>query len=138
QTAATTFAGTIGGAGGNNLAVDKSGNFSWTLTGAHTYTGATTIRGGTLVLQDSGAITGGGAVNVNYATLSLVNSGLSHVAARTGTSALNFAGGTLSITPRLEGETSATMGAVNLGAGRNVVAFQAQTGIGGSLNLNGA
>lgn len=138
QTANTTFAGTIGGVGGNNLSVEKSGNFNWTLTGEHTYTGATTVRGGSLILQDSGAITGGGAVNVNYATLSLVNSGLSHVAARTGTSAVNLAGATLSLTPRLEGETSASMGALTLTAGQNLVAVQAQTGLGGSVNLNAA
>jgi autotransporter-associated beta strand protein len=141
QSALTNFAGTLGVNGGtaneNNFSVDKAGNFAWNLTGAQYYTGATTIRAGSLVLQDSGAITGGGAINANYATLSLVNSGLSHVAARTGTSAINLNGGTLSITPRLEGETSATIGALTAAAGTSTITFAAQPGIGGSINLAG-
>jgi autotransporter-associated beta strand protein len=140
QSVATTFAGTLGVNGGtaneNNFSVDKAGNFAWTLTGAQYYTGATNIRAGTLTLQDSGAITGGGAINANFATLSLINSGLSHVVARTGTSAINLTGGTLSLTPRLESETSATAGAITLLGGQNNINIAAQPGIGGSLNLS--
>lgn len=136
QSANTTFSGTLGGTGGNNFSVDKSGNFTWTLQTPATYTGTTAVRGGTLTLTDSAAITGGGAISVNYSTLAFVNNGLSHVAARTGTSALTFNGANLSITPRLEGDASVTTGAISLAGGVNTVTFAAQPGIGASANLN--
>jgi autotransporter-associated beta strand protein len=129
---ANMFSGIISGA----LNFDKVGTNAYTLHAAATYSGATNVRGGTLQLQDAGAITGGGAINVNFATLSIVNSGLSHVAARTGASALNLSGATVSFAPRLEGETSATSGAVSLVRGSNTLTVAAQPGLGGSLNLS--
>ena len=131
---ATTFAGVVSG----NMSLDKTGANGLTLTSVSPYTGATNVRGGTLLLQDSAAITGGGAINANYAAISLVNSGLSHVAARLGTSAVSLTGGTLSFTPRTEGETAATLGALTLAGGTSTVNFVAQVGNGGSINLNGA
>ncbi len=131
---ATTFAGLLTG----NLGLDKSGANAFTLTSASTFTGATVLRGGTLQLQDAGAIGGGGAVSVNFGTLAIVNSGLAHVAARTADSAVALNGGTLSYVARLEGETSATVGALTLVSGANTFAFGAQAGFGGSLNLAAA
>jgi autotransporter-associated beta strand protein len=55
----TTFAGTISGASGTWT---KSGSFALTLTGANTYTGATTVNAGTLRVNGS---IGTGAVTVN-------------------------------------------------------------------------
>ena len=85
------FAGTLTGA----LSLDKSGtNVGSNLvlvSAGNSYTGTTTIRGGTLVLQDSGTITGGGQINVNYTGgLHFKNDGLSHVASRTGSSAISL------------------------------------------------
>jgi autotransporter-associated beta strand protein len=59
-----TFAGQIVADGANT--VTKVGAGTWTLTGVNTYTGGTTVDGGTLVVNNaSGSGTGTGAVTVN-------------------------------------------------------------------------
>jgi autotransporter-associated beta strand protein len=68
----TTFSGTIqdgdNGAGGS---LTKIGSGKLTLFSANTYTGGTTVEGGTLLLKNAGASnTGTGAVHVNRGTLS--------------------------------------------------------------------
>jgi autotransporter-associated beta strand protein len=51
NTGANTVSGVIGnGVGGGKLAVGKSGSGTWVLSGANTYTGATTVSAGTLQL----------------------------------------------------------------------------------------
>jgi fibronectin-binding autotransporter adhesin len=66
---AQSYAGSITGSGG----LRKTGAGTLTLTGASTYTGATTILGGKLALDFSGA--GGPANNILSASSSLVLSG---------------------------------------------------------------
>jgi autotransporter-associated beta strand protein len=56
-----TFAGEISGAGN----VVKLGSGTWTLAGANTYTGTTSITGGTLVCTSSSAL---GSGNINIAS----------------------------------------------------------------------
>lgn len=77
-------------------------------------------------------------MNVNYATVAMDNRFLSHVGARLGSSAVSLTGGSLTYNARLEGETSATTGALTLSAGANTINFSAQAGNGGSLNLAGS
>jgi len=60
--AAGTATGVISDTGGNTLAVTKDGSGTWTLTGANTYTGNTTVNAGQLNLTT--AQTGGGAISV--------------------------------------------------------------------------
>jgi autotransporter-associated beta strand protein len=64
----TTFSGTIVGTGGS---LTKIGTGTLTLSGANTYTGATTVNAGTLLLQRNGnaSNTGTGNVTVNAGTL---------------------------------------------------------------------
>jgi autotransporter-associated beta strand protein len=126
----------LGGASANNFNVDKSGAFNWTLLSPSTYTGSTVLRGGTLILKDNAALTGGGPLSLNFTTLSMDNRGLAHVPARTGSSPVSLSGGALSYNARLEGESSATIGALTLSSGANSIAFGAQAGNGGSLNLS--
>jgi autotransporter-associated beta strand protein len=65
----TTFSGTLkdgGVQGGTGGSLRKRGSGKLSLTGANTYTGETTVEGGTLFVQNlSGSGTGTGAVQVN-------------------------------------------------------------------------
>jgi autotransporter-associated beta strand protein len=66
------YAGSFGGPGvnENNLNVTKSGPGKLTLLGSSTHVGATTVNGGTLLVNNStGSGTGSGAVTVNGGTL---------------------------------------------------------------------
>ena len=62
NTGLNAVTGVIGdGAGGGKLAVTKSDAGTWVLSGAGTYTGATTINSGTLIAGTSNGVTGIGA-----------------------------------------------------------------------------
>lgn len=122
---------TLGGANtGNNLvsgditngtasalALVKSGAGTWTLSGANTYTGGTSIAGGTLVLSGGNnrlpttgtlAFTGtSGTLDVGSTTQSV--SGLTFLIAGTNSNVITGAGGTLSVTG----------GSVHVGGGSN-------------------
>src|SRR5205823_6000067 len=64
------FDGTISGTGGSLV---KNGTGALTLTGALSYTGATTLNGGKLSLQH--APNSSSAININNGTLALTGSG---------------------------------------------------------------
>ena len=113
--AASTFAGTITN-GPGALAFYKQGTSTLVLTGTSTYAGATNIEGGGLTLRDGGMLAGGGGVNVNYATLTVDNTGLADVAARSGTSAVNLNGGQITVNGRM-GNDYVTIGALNVAQG---------------------
>ncbi|OYW76067.1 MAG: hypothetical protein B7Z37_10495, partial [Verrucomicrobia bacterium 12-59-8] len=118
-TATTTFVGTIAG----NITLDKSGANTLVLNNADGRNAGmlTNIRGGILTLKDSGTIANGGAINVYYSGLSLDNSGLSALTARTGASVINLTGGTLTFTARQGTDALSIAGALNLIAGGNTI-----------------
>ena len=60
----------VDNSGSNTTAVTKSGNNTWTLSGANTYTGLTTVSAGTLAYGISNAIASG-AVQVSGGTLDI-------------------------------------------------------------------
>ena len=83
--------------GGTSVAVTKSGPSTWTLQGANTYTGATTVNGGTLILSNgtqasTSLALGGGTLSltatspatVSYSSNTTVNAGGSAVSAAAG------------------------------------------------------
>lgn len=86
-----TFSGNI--AGGMNFR--KTGVNTLTLTGPSSYTGATTVNNGTLVLQDGGRLTGTSGVTVNYAAVNLDNRGLDNRSDRLPGNLVTLSGGTL-------------------------------------------
>ncbi|MGL3820139.1 autotransporter-associated beta strand repeat-containing protein [Sphingopyxis sp. R3-92] len=108
---AQVFAGSITGTGG----LRKNGAGSLTLTGTSTYTGATTIGGGLLKLDFSGA--GGPTSNILSASSPLV-----------------LSGGTLEVTGAAGETNNQSFGGVTVSAGSNTV--RALNGAGGIVNLN--
>lgn len=75
-TLTSTGGGTFSGVVNGSLAFTRAGNNTTTLTNANTYTGATTVRGGSLQLRDSGSIASTAGLNLNYGTLNWDNFGL--------------------------------------------------------------
>src|SRR5207253_669680 len=58
----------------NTTAVVKAGTGTWTLSGNNSYSGGTTINGGTLIATANGAL-GTGGVNLNAASVTLTLQG---------------------------------------------------------------
>ncbi|WP_230413190.1 autotransporter-associated beta strand repeat-containing protein [Paraburkholderia antibiotica] len=108
NTAATTFSGTISGAG----SVDKTGTAALTLSGNNTYSGGTTVSAGTLVAANgnalgSGAVANNAALQLDFASDSTLANTLSGTGSLTKTGA-----GTATLTA-----TGSTQGAVSAAAG---------------------
>lgn len=57
-----TFNGTISKNGAHDIAIEKAGEKTWTLGGANTYTGGTTISGGTLEVANNDALSTSGNI----------------------------------------------------------------------------
>ena len=67
---ANTVAGVISdGTRGGQVAVTKGGTGTWVLAGANTYTGVTTLSGGTLQANHGSALGNGGAITFDGGTL---------------------------------------------------------------------
>lgn len=108
NTGANQVSGIISNGAASALAVVKSGAGTWTLSGANTYTGGTSIAAGTL------ALSGGNNRLLSTSTVSFTG-----------------ASGTLDI-----GATSQTLAGINfttMGTNSHVI-----TGVGGSLTINGS
>ncbi|WP_363799607.1 autotransporter-associated beta strand repeat-containing protein [Lysobacter firmicutimachus] len=110
----TSYAGSITGTGG----LTKLGASTQTLTGANTYTGATTVGGGTLNLNFSGA--GGPASNIisSASTLNMTGGALNVIGAAGENNLQNFNGLNVIAGNNTIGATSGSAGGltVNLGA----------------------
>lgn len=115
---ARTFAGSIGGA----VNLVRSGQNTLTLVSPNTYTGTTLINGNTTILQSGATLSGTSAVDLNYATLTLDNSGLNDSTDRINDAAsIALRGSTLTLTGRAQTASSEVLGAVSIAQGFNVI-----------------
>jgi autotransporter-associated beta strand protein len=111
-----TFAGSVGG----NLNFTRSGNTNTTLVNDNPYTGVTTIRGGGLILQQGGRLSGTSALNSNFGTLTLDNATNSvwDISQRIGSAVpFNFLGGGVVYTGYPGMGSATTIGTLNLSGG---------------------
>jgi autotransporter-associated beta strand protein len=78
-------------AGGGTVSLTKSGSGRWTLSGANTYTGATTVSGGTLLVSTGGSIAQSSLTTVTTGTTLTANGTVGALTVNTG-GTLNGAG----------------------------------------------
>jgi autotransporter-associated beta strand protein len=92
------FSGVIAdNSGSNKTNLSKSGSGTWTLSGANTYTGTTTITGGTLALGANDTLPNSSAVSIGAGTLNAATfTATAGTLAVTGAATINLgSGGTL-------------------------------------------
>ncbi|QOV90168.1 autotransporter-associated beta strand repeat-containing protein [Humisphaera borealis] len=134
--AGSTFAGQING----NLAFTRSGNSTTTLTGANGYVGATTVRGGTLQLRDSGSIASSPSIALHFGTLNVDNSGLTPSANLNPTRLASnvpiiLHGGALTLTGGGSIDTTLSVGTVTVGTGGSTVTVTPQANQGSTAAI---
>jgi autotransporter-associated beta strand protein len=152
--ASKTFSGVISGSG--TASVTKNGSGNWQLTGANTYTGATTINAGTLSLDNAGtttarlANTSGITVNLG-GTLLLASSSGSSTDRINNSATMTLNGGTFNtggLSEHGASNNTAGIGAltlqntstIDMGNGASIIAFAnsaatAATWVGHTLNI---
>lgn len=119
STANNTFGGVMGNA--NSPGLNKTGTGKWILTGANTYTGATTISEGTLALGSGGSI-------VNSSTIHVASGATLDVSAVSGFSITSLQ--TLTGSGTIKGDTTIN-GTLGIGSSPGTMTFD------GDLALNG-
>ena len=104
-----TFATAISGSGG----LSKIGQGMLVLTGNHTYTGSTTVNGGTLSL--TGTIGSGGGTAISVTGPGVLNQGAAAVIAGTSSLTINSGAATLSGVNTYTGNTTVSGGTLTVG-----------------------
>ncbi|MDO4858547.1 MAG: autotransporter-associated beta strand repeat-containing protein [Thermoguttaceae bacterium] len=138
-----TYTGSFSDEGGKKINLEKVGTGTWTISKEQAFTGTTTLKAGTLVIQNSYK----SPITVEAGDLQLgnasANSTISSVTLKGGTTSLssgskavtitkaNFAGGTLS-------GSSFTLGAVDFAAGTNsTIKLTGTTNVSGAITGSG-
>ena len=138
-TAASAFSGTIGtgSAGattGNSLSFVRSGAATLNLLGNNTYTGTTLLEGSTTTLRDFGTLAGTSSIAIDYAGLTIDNTGYTDMPDRVNDSAgITLRGGALTFLGRSQTVSSETVGAVTLDQGLSTI-----TALAGGIGVSSA
>lgn len=132
--------GSFGGVLGGNLAFTRSGNNTTLLTNANTYTGATTVRGGTLQLRDAGTLASTAGLSVYYGSVNWDNYGLNPVGVPTPTriqpnNPVTLQGGAFILTGGGGTDTAVTFNSVTAAGGGNLINMQPYVNEGSSVKL---
>ena len=136
---ANTAAGATGqGPGGDNIALDKTGNGTLVLAGANTYSGGTTVNGGVLQLGNNSALGTGGLTVNSGGTLDLNGTPVPVVSALWGTGVIgNSSLGTPAVLNYDNSTTSSTFGGTiqdSVGGGSSTTGLYVGSG---TLTLTG-
>ncbi len=124
--AGNTLGGVIGN-GSGNVAVTKTNSGSWALTGANTYSGATTVSAGTLTLSGANGAIGSSAVTIAGGTLTISNANAASNSDRlSGSLAFTMNGGTFNFNNDASAGNSfsESAGTLTLIGGANTVGIQ--------------
>lgn len=106
----------IHGTSAGDTGIIKAGSGNMTLTGVNSYTGNTTVNGGTLALRGAGNLNSSAQIAVNNATLDL--SGLASAAGANSQFSLNNSTLVLAVSATATNETTGTL---NLSGGTNII-----------------
>ena len=123
NTNANTISGVIANGAATTMALTKRGGGTWTLSGANTYTGGTTVSGGTLQVASGGSIT--------HTSASMVVGSLS---GDNGT--LNITGGAVSNTTGYLGRNAGSSGTATVSSGTWTNSSDLYVGSSGTGTLN--
>ena len=131
----SVFAGAITG----NVNLVRDGNTTTILTGASSYAGLTTVRGGVLQLRDAGALTGTSAIQVHNGSLRLDNFGLNAVENPTRlnpATPITLVGGELRVDGSGSSDIAVRVNSLTAGAGRNTLNVLPYVNMGGTVRLD--
>ncbi|MEQ1858297.1 MAG: autotransporter-associated beta strand repeat-containing protein [Chthoniobacteraceae bacterium] len=120
QSTSATFASVISGA----VSYAKLGASTLTLESVQTYTGTTTLMGGTLALQDEASISATSSIQIRNATLLLNNNGSLQTSVSdriNDATPIALRDGTLNFTGKVQDMTTETLGAVSVFKGANTI-----------------
>ncbi|MCX6920859.1 MAG: autotransporter-associated beta strand repeat-containing protein [Verrucomicrobia bacterium] len=134
--ASATFGGVISG----NINFTRVGANTTTLINANTYTGTTTVRGGTLQLRDSGSILNSSSLGLYYGQLTIDQSGLNPLGSSdpirvSNSTGITLLGGTIVLTATGSTSSTQTLGTVSASSGANTLTPTILSGQGSTNTL---